>query len=66
MSDCAPHRRSFTIALTAGGERAAARVHAVFATLDERVLADLPPSATDGFHRVLDALERHTEAPHDR
>jgi DNA-binding MarR family transcriptional regulator len=54
-------RRSFTIALTAGGERAAARVHAVFATLDERVLADLPPSAADGFHRVLDTLERHTE-----
>ncbi len=54
-------RRSFTIALTAGGERAAARVHAVFATLDERVLADLPPSAADGFHSVLDALERHTK-----
>jgi DNA-binding MarR family transcriptional regulator len=54
-------RRSFTIALTAGGERAAARVHVVFATLDERVLADLPPSAADGFHRVLDTLERHTE-----
>ena len=54
-------RRSFTIALTAGGERAATRVHAVFATLDERVLADLPPSAADGFHSVLDALERHTK-----
>jgi DNA-binding MarR family transcriptional regulator len=54
-------RRSFTIALTAGGERAAARVHEVFATLDERALADLPPSAADGFHRVLDALERHTK-----
>ncbi|HEX6620479.1 MAG TPA: MarR family winged helix-turn-helix transcriptional regulator [Solirubrobacteraceae bacterium] len=55
-------RRSFTIALTASGERAAARAHAVFATLDERVLADLPPSAADGFHCVLDALERHTNA----
>jgi len=54
-------RRSFTIALTTGGERAAARVHAVFATLDERVLADVPPSAADGFHSVLEALERHTE-----
>jgi DNA-binding MarR family transcriptional regulator len=54
-------RRSFTIALTASGERAAARVHAVFADLDERVLADLPPSAAEGFHRVLDALERHTK-----
>ena len=54
-------RRSFTIALTAGGERAAARVHEVFATLDERVLADVPPSAADGFHIVLDALERHTK-----
>jgi MarR family transcriptional regulator, organic hydroperoxide resistance regulator len=54
-------RRSFTIALTASGERAAARVHAAFAALDERVLADLPPSAANGFHRVLDALDRHTK-----
>ena len=54
-------RRSFTIALTAGGERAAARVHAVFATLDERVRADVPPSAADGFHSVLEAVERHTK-----
>jgi MarR family transcriptional regulator, organic hydroperoxide resistance regulator len=54
-------RRSFTIALTAGGARAAARVHAVFATLDERVLADVPPSAAAGFHSVLDAVERHTK-----
>jgi DNA-binding MarR family transcriptional regulator len=54
-------RRSFTIALTAGGERAAARVHEVFATLDERVLAAVPPSAAAGFHCVLDALERHTQ-----
>lgn len=54
-------RRSFTIALTASGERAARRVHAVFAALDERVLADVPPSAADGFHSVLDALERHTK-----
>jgi DNA-binding MarR family transcriptional regulator len=54
-------RRSFTIALTAGGERAAARVHAVFATLDEQVLADVPATAADGFHSVLEALERHTK-----
>jgi DNA-binding MarR family transcriptional regulator len=54
-------RRSFTIALTASGERAAGRVHSVFATLDERVLADLPSSDAAGFHRVLDALERHTK-----
>jgi DNA-binding MarR family transcriptional regulator len=54
-------RRSFTIALTASGERAAARVHAAFAALDEAVLAELPPSAADGFHRVLDALERQTQ-----
>jgi MarR family transcriptional regulator, organic hydroperoxide resistance regulator len=53
-------RRSFTIELTAAGTRAAARVHAAFADLDERVLTDLPPSAADGFHHVLDALERHT------
>jgi DNA-binding MarR family transcriptional regulator len=54
-------RRSFTIALTASGERAAARVHAAFAALDEAVLAELPRSAADGFHRVLDALERQTQ-----
>jgi DNA-binding MarR family transcriptional regulator len=54
-------RRSFTIELTAAGARAAARVHAAFADLDERVLADLPPSAADGFHHVLDAVERHTK-----
>jgi MarR family transcriptional regulator, organic hydroperoxide resistance regulator len=54
-------RRSFTIALTASGERAAARVHAAFAALDDAVLAELPPSAADGFHRVLDALERQTQ-----
>ena len=54
-------RRSFTIELTAPGARAAGRVHAAFAALDEAVLADLPPSAADGFHRVLDALERQTK-----
>ena len=54
-------RRSFTIELTAAGERAAARVREAFADLDERVLSDLPPAAADGFHRVLDALERHTK-----
>jgi hypothetical protein len=36
-------------------------VRAVFAALDERVLADLPPSAAAGFHSVLDSLERHTK-----
>ena len=56
----AADRRSFTIALTASGERAAARVHVAFAALDEAVLAELPPSAADGFHRVLDAIERQT------
>jgi MarR family transcriptional regulator, organic hydroperoxide resistance regulator len=54
-------RRSFTIELTASGARAAARVHAAFAALDERVLADVPRSAADGFHHVLDALERQTK-----
>ena len=54
-------RRSFTIALTAAGARAAARVQAVFATLDERVLADVTPAAAAGFHSVLDAVERHTK-----
>ncbi len=54
-------RRSFTIELTAAGARAAARVHAAFAGLDERVLADVPRAAADGFHQVLDALERQTK-----
>ena len=54
-------RRSFTIELTAPGARAVDRVHAAFAALDEAVLADIPPSAADGFHHVLDALERQTK-----
>jgi MarR family transcriptional regulator, organic hydroperoxide resistance regulator len=54
-------RRSFTIALTAPGERAAARVHTAFAALDEGVLADVPASAVRGFDRVLAALERQTQ-----
>jgi DNA-binding MarR family transcriptional regulator len=54
-------RRSFTIELTAPGERAAARVHGAFAALDAGVLAAIPPAAADGFHQVLDALERHTQ-----
>jgi DNA-binding MarR family transcriptional regulator len=53
-------RRSFTIELTAAGEAAAARVSAAFAVLDERVGAELPPAAREGFHQVLDALERNT------
>ena len=56
----AADRRSFTIELTAAGERAAARVADAFAALDARVRKDLPPGATEGFHHVLDALERHT------
>ncbi|HKE81858.1 MAG TPA: MarR family transcriptional regulator [Solirubrobacteraceae bacterium] len=54
-------RRSFTIALTATGETAAKRVRDAFATLDGRVRDDLPPDAIQGFHHVLDALERHTK-----
>ena len=54
-------RRSFTIELTAAGTRAAERVHAAFADFDARVLAELSPSAADGFHHVLDAVERHTK-----
>jgi MarR family transcriptional regulator, organic hydroperoxide resistance regulator len=57
----AADRRSFTIELTRAGERAAARVQGAFAALDARVRADLPSAATDGFHHVLDALERHTK-----
>jgi MarR family transcriptional regulator, organic hydroperoxide resistance regulator len=54
-------RRSFTIELTASGERAATRVHGAFAALDERVLADVSRSASEGFHRVLEAIERQTK-----
>jgi MarR family transcriptional regulator, organic hydroperoxide resistance regulator len=53
-------RRSFTIELTAAGEAAAARIHGVFEALDARVLGDVPPTAAEGFHHVLEALERHT------
>lgn len=54
-------RRSFTVELTAAGEDAAARVHSAFDALDARVLGDVPPVAAEGFHHVLDALERHTK-----
>jgi MarR family transcriptional regulator, organic hydroperoxide resistance regulator len=57
----AADRRSFTIGLTPTGEVAAARVREAFAALDARVQADLPSAAADGFHRVLDTLERHTK-----
>jgi MarR family transcriptional regulator, organic hydroperoxide resistance regulator len=57
----AADRRSFTIALTPTGEAAAARVREAFAALDGRVRDDLPPHAIQGFHHVLDALERHTK-----
>jgi MarR family transcriptional regulator, organic hydroperoxide resistance regulator len=57
----AADRRSFTIELTPTGEAAAARVHEAFAALDARVHDDLPPAAADGFHHVLDTLERHTK-----
>jgi DNA-binding MarR family transcriptional regulator len=56
----AADRRSFTIELTAKGGAAAARVREAFAALDDRVRAELPPAAADGFHDVLDAVERHT------
>jgi len=56
----AADRRSFTIELTAAGEAAAGRVHEAFAALDARVSDDLPRAATEGFHHVLETLERHT------
>jgi MarR family transcriptional regulator, organic hydroperoxide resistance regulator len=56
----AADRRSFTIELTATGEAAAARVHEAFVALDAAVLADVAPHAADGFHHVLETLERHT------
>ena len=57
----AADRRSFTIALTRTGEAATTRVRDAFAALDARVRDDLPPDAIQGFHHVLDALERHTK-----
>ena len=59
----AADRRSFTIELTAAGKTAAARVDAAFAALDDRVRAELPPTAADGFHHVLDAIEHSTRGP---
>ena len=59
----AADRRSFTIELTAAGETAAARVDAAFAALDDGVRTELPPTAADGFHHVLDAIERSTRGP---
>jgi DNA-binding MarR family transcriptional regulator len=59
----AADRRSFTIELTAAGEVAAARVRDAFTELDDRVRADLPPTAAEGFHHVLDALERTATGP---
>jgi DNA-binding MarR family transcriptional regulator len=56
----AADRRSFTIELTAAGEAAASRVREAFAALDARVRDELPPSAAEGFHHVLDAIERTT------
>jgi DNA-binding MarR family transcriptional regulator len=54
-------RRSFTVELTPGGKAAAARVHDAFAALDARVLSGLPPSAAEGFHHVLDVVEREAK-----
>jgi DNA-binding MarR family transcriptional regulator len=59
----AADRRSFTIELTAAGEAAAERVRDAFSALDARVGDDLAPGAADGFHHVLDTLERHTRGP---
>jgi DNA-binding MarR family transcriptional regulator len=57
----AADRRSFTIELTPTGAAAAARVHEAFAALDARVHDRQPPAAAEGFHHVLDTLERHTK-----
>jgi DNA-binding MarR family transcriptional regulator len=53
-------RRSFTIGLTAPGEAAAARVRDAFDALDARVRGAVTSADAEGFHDVLDALERHT------
>jgi MarR family transcriptional regulator, organic hydroperoxide resistance regulator len=59
----AADRRSFTIGLTDAGEVAAARVRGAFDALHARVRDAVPSADMDGFHHVLDALERHTRGP---
>jgi DNA-binding MarR family transcriptional regulator len=56
----AADRRSFTIGLTPAGEASAARVREAFDALDAHVRDAVAPADADGFHTVLDALERHT------
>jgi|SRR5918912_1503235 DNA-binding MarR family transcriptional regulator len=50
-------RRSFTLELTPAGEAAARQVHAAFAALEERALADVGPRSVAGYQRVLEALK---------
>ena len=56
----AADRRSFTIGLTAAGQTATARVREALDALDARVHDAVQPAEAEGFHHVLDALERHT------
>ena len=49
-------RRSFTIALTDEGARAAQRVTAAFAAVDERAFGVVSKRSVDGFFDVLRAL----------
>lgn len=50
-------RRSFTIALTAGGADAAARVRRTFADVDRQALGAVPQRSAKGFYDVLAALD---------
>jgi DNA-binding MarR family transcriptional regulator len=53
-------RRSFTVSLTADGDRAASRVRAAFVRLEKEALRAVPARSRDGFYEVLHGLDRIT------
>jgi len=55
-------RRSFTVRLTRGGARTAARVHQHLAVLEDRALARLTERDLRGFQTVLHALSETIES----
>ena len=57
-------RRSFTVRLTRGGARTAARVHQHLAMLEDRALARLTERDLRGFQAVLHALSESIDGHH--
>jgi DNA-binding MarR family transcriptional regulator len=55
-------RRSFTVRLTRGGARTAARVHQHLAVLEDRALARVTERDLRGFQAVLHALSETIES----